>query len=196
MKRICSFLLVICVLSIGCGNEIPTTKIFTKAVIEELLKEPTEEPPEVSFSTIEEIWESDRWIIGGTEVREAIKQRCGKSKWSMQIYLADSEYLYYSYGELVAYIAENDIDSWTYIREHRDCDDFARILIGDIKREFPGIAIGYAKVLRDGYYHALVIFYDPLHNPRVVLFEPQNDDVVEPKDSWWFRMITLRSIEK
>lgn len=154
---------------------------------------PLDGVPGVNFGTEEDVYESGRRIMESLEVRLALAKYRSPG---VYVELADHYYVHYTYEEVTAYIEENDVDSYTYIRQFRDCDDFATILIGDLKREFPGIAAGYMRVRLNGYLHAIVGFYAPEHSPKVIFFEPQNDAVLEYGDNWYISRVYFREFNR
>lgn len=108
------------------------------------------------------------------------------------LWLNDGDYSTYSMATLKAFLKADNTDSFKYIKEGFDCDDFAKVLLGrekewyDFSQKERGSCFGYVRGDIRKYdpntpsYHAMNIYID--ENRKVWLVEPQTDEFFEPNE--------------
>jgi len=96
------------------------------------------------------------------------------------LYLSDGGYDLFKDEDLWKVIKLNRFEEQPYITEKRDCDDFADVLKGHMKKLVPGVAFGCAWgwVLNykgeQVYKHAINCFIN--QNQQLVFVEPQSNE--------------------
>lgn len=118
--------------------------------------------------------------INREEVEAALSDKVSAPE--SAVFFADVTYLEYSVAEIRAFLATNRVDEYEPLHEFRDCDDYARMLLGAVTERFPGIPFGIVwlwKITIDQrrwVLHSQNIFYDG-NNGEVYLVEPVNDQM-------------------
>lgn len=90
------------------------------------------------------------------------------------IHISDAKYQLPTKDQIENFLWSDDTSWREYALEHSDCDDFAFILAGRLRENFPGFATGI--VLSSN--HAFNLFID--NNYQVWIIEPQSNKIFKP----------------
>jgi len=100
--------------------------------------------------------------------------------------IADKTYILPKKEQIEAFLKQDKTNLYKYQPETFDCDDFAMILLGKLRENFPNFAIGFA-ASED---HAFNFFIDC--HKKVWIIEPQNDRIfTSSKEKYKIRMALL-----
>ena len=104
--------------------------------------------------------------------------------------LSDSDYKLIPKEEMDRFLKEDKTNTYNYVSEYFDCDDFSFKLMGAMKSpEWASIAFGVAWGDTPGGSHAFNCFVD---SSRILwLIEPQSDKIFKKPNNWkvWFVII-------
>jgi len=103
------------------------------------------------------------------------------------LYISDMNYKTTTKEELERFLREDLVDSWKYVPELYDCDDYSFALMGHISNpEWGALPFGILWTGIPGGGHAVNIFID--NDRKLWIVEPQNDSIFELPDDWepWF----------
>ena len=104
------------------------------------------------------------------------------------LWLSDGIFETINTKNLQDFLAVNDVNTFKYESERRDCDDFAYMLQGDITRWYPAGSMGIVWGICYGNAHAWNFFID--ENMKVKFLEPQTDTIFEPTtEQIWIMII-------
>lgn len=142
---------------------------------------------------------TERVTISAKEMQTILEKHLGGSRTQYNPILKDSQYTLFSLNTLKRFLAKNRADNIDYTKESFDCDDFADVLMGDVKRWLLSDLKGghpFGTILGDirhdinsskPYPHAMNIFVD--NERKVWLIEPQNDRIYTPlpeNSAYWY----------
>ena len=102
---------------------------------------------------------------------------------NIMIGISDSKYKLCSKDNIEDFLKVDQTNNFSYIEDYRDCDDYAFILLGEIKKSsFGPIPFGFAWVDTNSGFHAVNIFLDEERDLYVV--EPQDDSIFDLPENW------------
>jgi len=100
-----------------------------------------------------------------------------------QMFISDSDYKTTTKKELERYLKEDITDSYKYVSEYFDCDDFSFCLMGQLSNPDWGcLAFGIVWTKVPGGAHAVNCFIS--NSGTVYLVEPQSDKIFKCPDNW------------
>ena len=158
--------LMLAAVAIGCRNE-------------DLLIAPGDVPSALGFASLE-----GRGVVNSEEIMIAISDQIEVSPFS--VYLGDATYLTYGVAEVESFLALDTVDEYEPLAEFRDCDDYTKMLMGNVAERFPGIPFGmiwllkYSRIKGVWFLHSQNIFYDG-YTGQVYLVEPLDDSIQTAK---------------
>jgi hypothetical protein len=118
--------------------------------------------------------------IGNSEVYTILQAEFGKE---CKLYLSDREYKTTTVDELKRFLSNDIVDSYKYISEYYDCDDFSFALMGNMSvPEWSDLTFGILWSGTPNGGHAINCFIDI--DREVWIIEPQNDNVFKLPDDW------------
>lgn len=116
-------------------------------------------------------------IIPLSVLRHRVCADLGIPEDSPKVFFSDRYYLPYSLETVKKFLITDKTNEMSYIPELRDCDDFAKILMGKVAEAFEGIPFGIIwYIMPSGYFHAENVFYDA-YMDTTFMIEPQDDTV-------------------
>lgn len=130
--------------------------------------------------------------LNSTRLREIIKTQLGFNNPE----LSDRMYEIYLKQDVERFLNETKVDYTGYISEKYDCDDFAKVLLGEERQWSRStktncsstFGIVHGNLVQDGKArpHAVNFFVD--EHEQLWLVEPQNDKIFKPKPEYsiWF----------
>lgn len=155
-------ILFLAAVAIGCESE-------------NLLIVPGDVSSALEFANLE-----GRDVISMEEIMIAISDQIEVSPFT--VYLADATYLTYSITEVETFLALDRVDEYEPLAEFRDCDDYSKMLVGNVAERFPGIPFGmiwlwkYSRIKGVWFLHSQNIFYDG-YSGQIYLVEPLDDSI-------------------
>ena len=91
----------------------------------------------------------------------------------------DRKFKICSLEDFRAILKESDVDSYEYVAEFRDCDNFAAALFGNVSLKHGINNVGLVLDISGQHaYNAAVVYRDDPANPELVIVEPQTDKFV------------------
>ena len=111
--------------------------------------------------------------VGAGAIMEAFNRSRLKN---LQLMLVDREYWVIPESTWQDILAWSKVDKIKYRRERQDCDDFADILQGEVKRKFQLNSIGEVLDFSGEHAYAAIVI-DGEDGLSVVGVEPQNDKI-------------------
>ena len=120
-----------------------------------------------------------------------------------KLFIGDGEYFAYDCATLQQFLSSDRTNALKYRSEKFDCDDFARVLVGQERVWFRmndqgnrGSTLGIvwgdirpSETSTEVYAHAVNVFIDS--NREVWLVEPQNDQLSKPTSNSTFWMVCI-----
>ena len=111
-------------------------------------------------------------------ILKAIRREFGSGGYVLEI--TDTQWRAYTWYQIMGFLLYDDnTNEIPYQKNYFDCDDFAKVTLGDIAKALPGVAFGMlifeVTVTTPPVYHAVDFFYMPDFYQRIICFEPQGD---------------------
>lgn len=137
--------------------------------------------------------------LSNDEVRTILKNALRLT--DAQVWLDDRDYSTYKREDLIAFLKVDNTDSYKYVKEGFDCDDFAKVMVGREKEWYEwsqkergsafGIVRGDIRKYAPFEYspHAMNVYID--ENRKVWLVEPQSDGWYEPNDKSTYWLVDM-----
>lgn len=116
--------------------------------------------------------------IDADVLEKRLRKEFGEKGKDVIIWIPDETLQYLSKRKLAKLLDKTKTDELEYIKNDRDCDDFAYILMGHIRRTFGSCTFGIIWHNE----HAQNIYYD-IYKDEVWLVEPQTDKLTKYKDT-------------
>ncbi len=98
--------------------------------------------------------------------------------WGYELMVTDTKWRAYTWHQIAGFLLyQDDTNKIPYQDNYFDCDDYAKVTLGDIAKALPGVAFGilFFQVRGSETYHAVNFFYMPDFYQRIICFEPQGD---------------------
>ena len=153
---------------------------FTPFVVPDYLK--VSPPPHIKPEAIPQ-------TLSLSIILDAITREFGY--WGYELTITDTQWRAYTWYQIAGFLLYQDnTNKIPYQDNYFDCDDYAKVTLGDIAKALPGVAFGilFFQVRGSETYHAVNFFYMPDFYQRIICFEPQGDGF------FWFDLRIYRPL--